>query len=91
VLAHIHVGVFSQTGRFWGRKFLGISRKCLISKCFGSDPENLWITLLKTCRQRPESLANQAFRQIAHLLGNFKKFNEIKDLKNCGGRDVAWR
>jgi hypothetical protein len=52
----------------------------LISKCFGLTPENLWITLLKTCLQGLQGLANQGFRQIAHQMGIFIKPNEINDL-----------
>jgi hypothetical protein len=52
----------------------------LISKCFGLTPENLWITLLKTCPQGLQRLENQGFGQIAHQMGIFIKPNEIKDL-----------
>jgi hypothetical protein len=52
----------------------------LIFKCFAGHPENLWITLLKTCLQGLQGLANQGFRQIAHQMGIFIKPNEINDL-----------
>jgi hypothetical protein len=52
----------------------------LISKCFDLVPENLWITLLKTCPQGRQALTNQGFGQIAHQMGIFIKPNEIKDL-----------
>jgi hypothetical protein len=41
----------------------------LISKCFAGHPENLWITLLKTCREGREALENQGFSWIAHQIG----------------------
>ena len=44
------------------------SAKSLISKSFGVDPENLWITLLKTLSGCPGSLENQAFRQNARSM-----------------------
>jgi hypothetical protein len=52
----------------------------LISKCFDLVPENLWITLLKTCPQGRQALTNQGFGQIAHQMGIFIKFNKIKNL-----------
>jgi hypothetical protein len=52
----------------------------LISKCFAGHPENLWITLLKTCSEGHETLENQGLAWIAHQMGIEKKLNEIKGL-----------
>jgi hypothetical protein len=41
----------------------------LIFKGFAGHPKNLWITLLRTCRQGLESLENQGFSWIAQQMG----------------------
>jgi hypothetical protein len=49
--------------------FLGIGAKCLIFKGFAGRSGFLWITLLKTRLDGPQSLENQAFQQNAHAMG----------------------
>ena len=63
------------------KKSLENEAKCLISKCFEDAPENLWITLLKTCHEPPETLKNQGFQQIAHHLSIKIFMNKINDLR----------
>jgi hypothetical protein len=63
------------------KKSLENEAKCLISKCFELTQENLWITLLKTCHEPPETLKNQGFQQIAHNLCMKKIINKINDLR----------
>jgi hypothetical protein len=63
------------------KKSLENEAKCLISKCFELAAENLWITLLKTCHEPPETLKNQGFQQIAHHLSKKIFMNKINDLR----------
>jgi hypothetical protein len=56
----------------------------LISLSFAGHPENLWITLLKTCREGLETLENQGFACIAHQMCIENKFNKINDLGFSG-------
>jgi hypothetical protein len=66
------------------KKSLESEAKCLISKCFEDAPENLWITLLKTCHEPPETLKNQGFQQIAHPVGILNFINKINNLRIYG-------
>jgi hypothetical protein len=59
----------------------------LISKCFDLTPENLWITLLKTCLQGRQALTNQGLGQIAHQMGSQIKSSKINNLAAC----PVWR
>jgi hypothetical protein len=56
----------------------------LISLSFAGHPENLWITLLKTCQEGLETLENQGFACIAHQMCIENKFNKINDLSFSG-------
>jgi hypothetical protein len=56
----------------------------LISLSFAGHPENLWITLLKTCREGLETLENQGFACIAYQMCIENKFNKINDLGFSG-------
>jgi hypothetical protein len=66
------------------REIFQIIAKSLIFRGFMGDPNNLWITLLKTTLGPCARLEKQAFCWFAHQLSKNKILNKNKDLGYIG-------